>query len=150
VVTAFRLATRRHPPNMASGAAGRWNQAGVPVIYTGASLALSALEILASRSVLADDYVSVRVDIADDVSISVFSEEDLPPDWWINPHPESSRAFGSNWAKSLASAVMSVPSSLVRSERNYILNPAHADFARIVFAEPVPFGFEERLRRGFS
>jgi len=128
---------------MSRGAAGRWNHAGTRVIYTASSLALSALEVMASRSVLPDDYVCV--DIPNDIPISSFSDSELPPDWWVYPHPESSRAFGTNWANSLVSAVMVVPFSIIRKEHNYILNPAHADFARIAFSSPEPFMFDRRL-----
>ena len=34
-----------------------------------------------------------------------------------------------------------------RSKRNYVLNPAHPDFQRIVFGEAVPFAFDVRLLR---
>ena len=130
---------------MSRGAAGRWNHAGTRVIYTASSLALSALEVMASRSVLPDDYVCVAVDIPNDIPISSFSNSELPPDWWVYPHPESSRAFGTNWANSLVSAVMVVPFSIIRKEHNYILNPVHADFARIAFSSPEPFMFDRRL-----
>jgi RES domain-containing protein len=39
---------------------------------------------------------------------------------------------------------LSVP-SVILGERNYVLNPAHSDFARIEFAEPEPFRFDLRL-----
>lgn len=100
---------------------------------------------MASRSVLPDDYVCVLIEIPDDISISIFPGSELPADWWVYPHPESSRDFGTKWAKSLVSAVMVVPSSIIRKEDNYILNTAHADFARIAFSDPEPFVFDRRL-----
>jgi len=42
------------------------------------------------------------------------------------------------------SAVLSVP-SVILGERNYVLNPAHTDFARIEFAQPEAFRFDLRL-----
>jgi RES domain-containing protein len=61
------------------------------------------------------------------------------------PAPGIVAYFGTNWANSLVSAVMVVPSSIIRKEHNYILNPAHADFARIAFSSPEPFVFDRRL-----
>ena len=58
---------------------------------------------------------------------------------------DATRDMGTNWAKSLTTAVLSVPSSVVPRERNYILNPAHPDFGRIRFANPEPFYFDDRL-----
>jgi RES domain-containing protein len=36
---------------------------------------------------------------------------------------------------------------VIPRERNYILNPAHTDFARIQFSSPEPFYFDDRLGR---
>jgi RES domain-containing protein len=69
-VTAFRLASGRYAPNTSEGAPGRWNHAGTRVIYTASSLALSVLEIIASRGALPDNYVYVRVDIPEEVPVS--------------------------------------------------------------------------------
>jgi RES domain-containing protein len=53
--------------------------------------------------------------------------------------------LGSNWVARNESAVLSVPSAIIPIERNYLLNPAHADFARIRIRPPQPFGFDARL-----
>lgn len=142
---AWRIVRAQYAANATSGYAARWNEAGTNIIYAASSLSLCALEIMASQSALAG--VAVQIDIPEDIPVSVFSEENFPRDWWVNPHPESTRAFGTKWAESLTTAVMSVPSSVIRIERNYILNPAHADFARIGFSDPFLFTFDERLHR---
>ncbi len=54
--------------------------------------------------------------------------------------------FGTDWINSRVAAVLSVPSVIVPSERNYLLNPAHPDFARIRFFAPRPFTFDRRLK----
>jgi RES domain-containing protein len=54
------------------------------------------------------------------------------------------RSLGDAWVEQQRSAVLSVP-SVILGERNYVLNPAHSDFARIEFAEPEPFRFDLRL-----
>ena len=56
------------------------------MVYTSSSIALSALEILANRTgELPDDYVSVSVDIPDDVRVVTVPEAALPFKWWSNP-----------------------------------------------------------------
>jgi RES domain-containing protein len=118
------------------------------VIYTASSLALSALEILASRTdELPDDYVAVSVEIPDDLSIITLSEAELPRNWWANPHQVETRNLGSAWARELKSAVLRVPSAVIRWEPNYILNPVHSEFDRINFGEPKAFEWDDRLRR---
>ena len=45
--------------------------------------------------------------------------------------------------------MLSVPSAVIPRERDYILNPTHPDFARIRFASPEPFYFDDRLGRAW-
>jgi RES domain-containing protein len=105
------------------------------------------LEILAgSGRYLPDDYVSVAVEIPDDVAITTFSQNDLPADWWRNPHQIETLQMGSAWVSKRETAILSVPSAVVRQERNYILNPAHPDFTRFSFGEPEIFFWDDRLR----
>ena len=62
----FRIVSGRYPANDGQGAArygGRWNRKDIPLVYTGASRALRALEILAGSRALASDYVAVRIEI---------------------------------------------------------------------------------------
>lgn len=66
----YRLASTRYPANDGLGASlygGRWNYKGTPVIYTGATRALCALEILANADELAGDYMVTPIDLPDDL-----------------------------------------------------------------------------------
>jgi len=45
----------------------------------------------------------------------------------------------------MGSAVLSVPSATVPSERNYLLNPMHLDFSKVTINKAVPFSFDSRL-----
>ncbi|MEO5924239.1 MAG: RES family NAD+ phosphorylase [Bryobacteraceae bacterium] len=56
------------------------------------------------------------------------------------------QGLGSRWAAGKVTAVMSVPSAVIPHERNYLLNPAHPDFAKIKFKRPRPFVFVPRLK----
>lgn len=126
---------------------GRWNRKGTSVIYTAASRALCALEVLANADELADDYISISIEIPDSLSITSMSVADLPTGWDSNPSLDATRDIGTAWANGLSTAVLSVPSSVIPRERNYILNPAHPDLARIKFCDPEPFYFDDRLGR---
>ncbi len=53
--------------------------------------------------------------------------------------------MGDEWVQSQSSAVLEVPSVIVKRESNYLLNPAHTDFSSVVMGEPEPFTFDERL-----
>ena len=69
----------------------------------------------------------------------------LPENWHTTPAPTVLRDFGSDWLKAQRTAVLAVPSALVNDESNYILNPAHADFAQIIIGTARPFAFDGRL-----
>ena len=69
----------------------------------------------------------------------------LPADWTEEPPPPSTKWIGDLWVKQARSAVLSLPSVVIPSETNYLLNPAHPDFRRIKFGKPAPFAFDPRL-----
>jgi RES domain-containing protein len=149
-VIVYRIGSSRHPANDGMGAnlyGGRWNHKGTPVIYSAASRALCALEVLANADELADDYISISIEIPDTLSITSISVADLPAGWDSNPSLDATRNIGTAWANALDTAVLSVPSAVIPRERNYILNSAHPDFARINFSAPEPFYFDDRLGR---
>jgi RES domain-containing protein len=103
--------------------------------------------VLANANDLADDYVTTRIEIPDGIEVAVISIANLPPGWDAGEATDATRDIGTQWAKGLTTVVLSVPSVVIPRERNYILNPAHQDFARIRFQEPEPFYFDDRLRR---
>ncbi|HEX4230463.1 MAG TPA: RES family NAD+ phosphorylase [Bryobacteraceae bacterium] len=72
---------------------------------------------------------------------------DLLPAGWNSPNPiAETQEPGLLWARELRSPVLSVPSSLIPAERNFVINPGHADFGQITFLPPVPFHFDPRLK----
>jgi RES domain-containing protein len=80
------------------------------------------------------------------VSIRTIEEADFPANWNGPVARKKTKDIGTSWAKSGATAVLSVPSVVVPNERNYLLNPAHSDFSRIRFSAPQPFVFDKRLQ----
>ncbi len=125
----------------------RWNSRGVRVVYTAESLALAALEVLvhSNPSELVASFVAVSAEIPEALTRRELRDSDLPPDWRNYPAPPHLRALGDAWAKALESAVLEVPSVVIPSESNFLLNPAHEGFARIRINPPVPFTFDPRL-----
>jgi len=143
----YRLGSSRYPTNTAGGNAGRWNHRGTKVIYAASTISLCALEVLASRSrFIGADCISVPIEIPDDLNVRTLEPKDLPPNWTTYPHPMETRDMGTGWIDLAETAVLSVPSALIASERNYILNPSHPDFSRIRFGPALPFTFDARLR----
>jgi RES domain-containing protein len=55
--------------------------------------------------------------------------------------------LGDCWFDNGDSAVLRVRSAVVRAEFNYLLNPTHRDFSKVITEVPLPFVFDERLFR---
>ena len=147
---AFRLCRSNYPTYDGEGArrvGGRWNSKGTRVLYMSENRSLSVLEILVHlSSSLPDKYVLGAADIPDDIPIEKVNPDDLPENWLtLNPREQlATRRLGDEWVERRQSATLAVPSVIV-GELNYLLNPAHPDFERISFAEPVSFRFDIRL-----
>lgn len=129
---------------------GRWNTRGTRLIYTAGSLSLAALEMLVhlddDELLLSYSFVAANIPAALILPVKAFCA--LPKHWSASPTPLAAQQIGDDWVRAKASAVLEVPTSIVPLEHNYLLNPAHADYAQITLAKPQRFVFDERLRKG--
>jgi RES domain-containing protein len=111
-----------------------------------ATASLCALEFVAHSAMLPTDMIVVQARVPKSLSMQTVEESDLPPNWSSPIPSKKTQDLGTDWVRSGATAVLSVPSVIIPSERNYLLNPAHPDFARIRFFPPRSFRFDRRLR----
>jgi RES domain-containing protein len=125
---------------------GRWNPKGVRVAYCASTLSLAVLEILVHTSVLPADYVSIAIEIPDDLAIEVLRPRDRPPGWDATPAPAAAQRLGAQWVARGRAVALEVPSAVVPEETNILINPAHEGVARIVVGRPKAFRFDPRLR----
>ena len=114
------------------------------MVYTAESRSLAALEVLVHLEGPARGYSLLRCEFPE-TFVELFPAEDLPADWRSGPAPPALAAFGDAWITSGSSVVLAVPSAIVDGERNYLLNPAHVDFAQINILPPEPFPYDDRL-----
>jgi len=130
--------------------AGRWNPAGVRMVYASQSLALAAVEFFVhlDPSVAPDDLVSMSAILPDD-KVERLDISELPKDWRSMDHPVP-RKIGAEWAVSKRSVALQVPSVAVEGEWNLLLNPLHPGFAKIKIGKPKPFQFDARMFRSNS
>jgi RES domain-containing protein len=77
----------------------------------------------------------------------LLSPKKLPSNWRKEPAPAALQAIGDRWIASRESAVVRVPSVIVATEFNYLLNPAHEDFCRCIWGKPRPFHFDPGLAK---
>ena len=125
---------------------GRWNPRGIRVVYTSESLSLATLEILAHAENLEmlHQYVALRVNLPS-TSVTSLTLAALPEDWQSDPAPDSTRQLGLNWLRRQETLVLKVPSVLIPSEHNFIINPNHPAFDEVTVAAPVPLPFDARV-----
>jgi RES domain-containing protein len=63
----------------------------------------------------------------------------------LNPAPEALKDIATAWINNSATAVLAVPSAVIPSEKNYLLNPKHPEFRRIRIENSIPFEFDSRM-----
>ena len=128
-------------------AARRWNQLGIPMVYTATSRALAALEFFVNLEPndAPPDLLIAGATIPDD-RIETLDLKELPRDWRALNNTRC-RVIGSEWATSLRSLALQVPSVVVDGDSNVLLNPRHPEFARVKIGDTKPFRFDERLFR---
>jgi RES domain-containing protein len=150
-ITAWRITKRKHARTAFSGSGarkygGRWNSPGVAIVYAAETQSLAVLEMLVhiEQPDLLQDYVLIGVTI-NEAFIETLDQTQLPHNWRFAVQSLALRALGDKWAAGQSSAALRVPSALVPMENNFMLNPAHADFQKLVIGDPVDFAFDERL-----
>jgi RES domain-containing protein len=153
MITAWRIIKRKRARVAFTGEGarpygGRWNSAGVAIVYTAESQSLAALEMVVHLDSpdLLYNYVVFEVGI-DESLIAKVELSQLPRNWRTDPPPQKVRGVGDAWAAAGTSAVLQVPSAILPAEHNFLLNPRHRDFARLMMGKPSPFQFDPRLAR---
>jgi RES domain-containing protein len=126
---------------------GRWNFPGDSLIYTSSSRSLSVLEIIVGlpTRMIPVDCVMVEMDIPEDISsISIAA---LPTGWEQYPTSGITMKLGSKWMRESSTLVLNVPSCVVPSDYNFLINPHHKVAKEIQIVSVEPFIFDERLFR---
>ena len=146
----WRIARKAHASFDGEGGrryGSRWTSRGRAAIFTSATLSLAALERFVHTDPDLDppDLVAIAVDIDPGVGIESVSPADLPAGWRTYPAPPALAALGDRWLRESRTAVLSVPSVVIPHERNFVLNPAHAEFRRLAVQPAQPFRFDSRM-----
>lgn len=125
---------------------GRWNNKGTAVVYLSESLSLAAMELLVhieSNEIL-KNYITIPVHF-DNKLIQTLNPVETPADWTAQPAPLSTKIIGDKWISEQSSVILEVPSVIVPSESNFLINPYHKDFKKLEIGSPQPFDFDHRL-----
>lgn len=153
--TVWRITTARFAATAFSGEGarlygGRWNPKGFALVYAAESRALALLEMMVQDAPLRARYVLIPAQLPDTLSVTLVELAELAPDWRRLDRRDALQRIGRGWLEGGRSAVLAVPSAVLPAERNYLLNPAHPDFARITLGEPEALDTDFRLMRPLS
>ena len=152
--TVYRLLRRPYAKTLFDGEGafrygGRWSSPGTRVAYTAEHLSLAMIEYFVHipMSDPPPDLVVAAAVVPDDLKRIRVTAADLPSGWRRSPAPAALARFGDEFVAAGRAAVLVVPSALAPDECNLLLNPRHADFARIRPFRPKPFAFDPRFLR---
>jgi RES domain-containing protein len=116
---------------------GRWNNPGRDMVYLSEHPALAVLECRAHLDLPYDamehDHRLLRFSLPED------GIEDLAG------LPDDPAAFGDAWLREGRTAILRVPSVIVREGRNLLLNPVHPAAAGARLVAETEFRFDPRL-----
>jgi RES domain-containing protein len=125
---------------------GRWNSKGVRMVYTSGSLSLATLEVMVHTPFYSTlkNYVCIPIDFDPGFSLSI-RLEDLPDNWQTDPIPQSVKEVGDRWIHNYESVILKVPSAIIPVDYNYLINPLHQDFSKVIVHSPQKFAFDPRI-----
>jgi RES domain-containing protein len=124
---------------------GRWNSPGRPLVYSSSSLPLALVETLVhvDSDLLPDDYVALTIQVPDGLARTTLTLDQLPPTW--RNDLTVSRGQGDAWLTAGVTPLLVVPSAVVPTEVNVLVNPRHAESRHVQVVATVPFRFDPRL-----
>ena len=146
----FRLSKSKYANDLSgNGAAisgGRWNSRGVAMIYTSDSRALCVTEIAVHTPLgnIPRDYKMIIFEISDHNILELDSSK-LPKGWNSFPFSVTLKAIGDQFIQENKSMVLKVPSAVVQGDFNYLINPGHSNFKKLIILGVETFNFDKRL-----
>lgn len=128
---------------------GRWNEKGVPVIYTAENRSLATVEYLVHTSfAIQPRGLSIAtLEMPDTVSLTTVLLGDLPDYWRSYPAPPELSEIGANWTRSNVTSLLCVPSAVVPEEYNVLINPLHPEMKYVKILAVDNYEFDQRLLR---
>jgi RES domain-containing protein len=130
-------------------AAGRWHTPRRLVTYASESLALASLEILVhcDLDLVPTDLVALEIEAPDDLACDALDLADLPRAWRRYPAPAALQRLGNAWLDGSSACLLRVPSAIIPSESNFLINPAHPAVRHLRVTARRSFRFDARLLR---
>ncbi len=145
----YRITGRKYAADL-SGAGtaiygGRWNKKGTPVLYTSESKELALIETIVHTPPMFVPNLDILVIEIPDV-VTEIEIGSLPLNWSDYPAPSILSEIAEKWIKESKTIALKVPSCIIRSSHNFILNCRHPDYKNMVKVQKHKrFNFDLRL-----
>ena len=126
---------------------GRWSRPGIRLSYTSEHQSLALLEYFVhlDKDDPPSDLVLAVAELPDDLSRQRIDVTDLPRNWRAAAAPPELAELGDEFVQRGEHCLLLVPSVFAPSEYNWLINPAHSEFRRIVVRELEPVGYDPRM-----
>jgi RES domain-containing protein len=128
-------------------ASGRWHRKGTRVVYASGSISLAAWEKfihVSSLENLPDDLQVMKIEVPDSILVSEIDTEQLDSTWADFPYCEMTQEIGSRFLQDPEQLILKVPSAVIKSESNYLINPT-CDLINKLQYSLHPFAFDGRI-----
>lgn len=107
---------------------GRWNTAGVSILYTASSASLALLETIVHMiKVPKEDFCLVKLRLPD-TSFYELTDADLPLNWSAFPAPTALQSIGDQFIREGKKLAIILPSAVMPAETIILLNPNHPEW----------------------
>lgn len=128
---------------------GPWSSPGTRLVYTSEHQSLAMLEYFVHLDPedAPDDLVLATADVPDNLSRERIKARELPPHWRETPAPPELAQIGDEFVRKAETCLLLVPSALAVNESNWLINPQHAEFGKIVVHSPEPLRYDSRMFR---
>ncbi len=126
---------------------GRWSSPGIRLSYASEHRSLALLEYFVhlDKDDPPTDLVLAIADVPDDLSRERIDVADLPKTWRAAAAPPELARIGDEFVQRGEHCLLLVPSVPAPSEYNWLINPAHPEFRRIVVRELEPLVYDSRM-----
>jgi RES domain-containing protein len=132
-------------------ASARWHTAGKPVVYLAETPSSALLEVFVHLEIdeehRPDSYQLLKIEADDDVSFQTVDQASLSAGWKGNE--SETQAYGDDWFEAKQTPLLRVPSAITPETWNWILNPRHADSAKVRIIQVEKQLYDARLFRKF-
>ena len=127
-------------------APGCWHERGLPVVYLAETPAEALLEacLHTSANDIPPNYTLLEITVPETTGVESLDLSSLSHDWSVDL--QETRTIGSEWLRSMRSALLRVPSSIVPATYNVLLNPRHEKSKSIVVESVIEYPFDTRLK----